>query len=94
MLCIRNVLEEFSQSVTLELVTDSAAAFGASLRHGVGKMKHLQIKQLFVQEALERYTFSLKKIPRIGNVADVLTHHWGTKEMEKGMATCRMHWGP
>eukprot|EP00971_Amphidinium_carterae_P351537 6492157-Amphidinium_carterae.3 len=37
MLCIKHVLEEFSQAVTLDLVTDSSAAFGASLRHGVGR---------------------------------------------------------
>ncbi len=36
--------------LTLELKTDASAARGVILRQGVGEVRHLQIKQLWLQE--------------------------------------------
>jgi hypothetical protein len=54
--------------------TDSSAARGTVLRTGVGKMKHLSTKQLWVQGAIKVYEIDVVKIPRGINSADLLTH--------------------
>jgi hypothetical protein len=54
--------------------TDSSAARGTVLRTGVGKMKHLSTKQLWVQGAIKIYEIDVVKIPRGINSADLLTH--------------------
>jgi hypothetical protein len=54
--------------------TDSSAARGTVLRTGVGKMKHLSTKQLWVQGAIRIYGIDFVKIPRGINSADFLTH--------------------
>ncbi len=36
--------------LTLELRTDASAARGVIMRQGVGKVRHLQVKQLWLQE--------------------------------------------
>jgi hypothetical protein len=54
--------------------TDSSAARGTVMRTGVGKMKHLSTKQLWVQGAIKIYEIDVVKIPRGINSADLLTH--------------------
>ena len=44
------------------LQTDSSAARGTVMRHGVGRMKHLTTKQLWVQGALKAYDIEVVKI--------------------------------
>lgn len=58
------------------LRTDSSAARGTSLRQGTGKIKHLGVKQLWIQELTARDAISIKGVPREYNPSDVLTHHW------------------
>eukprot|EP00971_Amphidinium_carterae_P283385 5625998-Amphidinium_carterae.1 len=91
-ICLRNLMHEYSLELSIEILTDSAAAHGASMRHGVGRMKHLHLKQLFVQEALEKYGIKVKRIPRKENVADVLTHHWTRKEVQTVLRQCSLSW--
>jgi hypothetical protein len=62
--------------------TDSSAARGTVLRHGVGKMKHLSTKQLWVQGAIKSYGIEVVKIPRSINSADLLTHGCTTADFD------------
>ena len=63
-----------SVSLNLELLTDSSAAKGTITRHGSGRIKHLTIKQLWIQEALKDYEVAVTKIPRRITSADLLAH--------------------
>ena len=64
-----------SISMELNLSTDSSAARGIVQRQGVGRVKHLDIKTLWLQEREDVGGFAIIKIPRIGNWSDLLTHH-------------------
>ncbi len=44
------------------------------LRRGVGRVKHLSTKQLWVQGAIESYEIKIKQLPRALNNADLFTH--------------------
>ena len=59
-------------SVQLEHLGDAAAALGILKRHGAGGLKHLSVKQLWVQDILRRPHVSTIKIPRTVNMADAL----------------------
>ena len=52
--------------------TDASACRGILLRHGAGTLKHLSVRQLWVQEALEDYEIVTRKIRRAHNLADFL----------------------
>ena len=65
----------------LELRTDASAARGVILRQGVGKVRHLQVKQLWLQENVAAGELTIVKIPRAENYADALTHPWGTNDL-------------
>ena len=62
--------------------TDSSAAKGTVMRHGVGKMKHLSTKQLWIQGAIKSYGIVAVKICRSTNSADLLTHSCTTRDFD------------
>ena len=60
----------------IEVLTDSSAAKGILQRRGSGKVKHLEAKQLWVQELVAKNKMVCRKIPRNENPSDAMTHHW------------------
>ena len=58
--------------VPLEHFGDATAAFGILKREGSGALKHLDVRQLWVQEVVRRPGVSTVKIPRAVNLADAL----------------------
>ena len=72
---VRNMTAEFLTPIALELHTDASAAKGVVARQGAGRIKHLEVRQLWVQEKERSGDLSVKKIPRKENSADLFTHH-------------------
>ena len=60
-------------TVRLRIHSDSSAAIGISRRRGLGKIRHLSVGDLWVQERLRNGDFELVKILGTQNPADVLT---------------------
>ena len=58
-----------------EILADSAAALGISNRSGIGKVRHLRIQALWVQEVRSTGRLSYKKVLGTMNPSDVLTKH-------------------
>ena len=81
-LAARNMSREFDHILPLCLYTDSSAARGIVQRQGAGKVKHLDVKTLWIQERESEGDLSCNKIPRLQNVSDLLTHHWSEAEGE------------
>ena len=69
------------EQLTLELKTDASAARGVILRQGVGKARHIQVKQLWLQGNVAAGELTIVKIPRVENCADALTHPWGASDL-------------
>ena len=76
MLGIRELLKEMGVAKKIVISCDSSAAKGILSRRGSGKVKHLEGRQLWLQERIGRKETTLEKIPRTQNVGDALTHHW------------------
>ena len=76
---------EMLMTLPLKLLTDSSAARGIVQRQGTGKVKHLDIKTLWVQERETNNDFSIVKVPRLENRSDLFTHHWSEVEGENHM---------
>ena len=61
--------------LTTHIRTDATAAIGTCRRRGLGKIRHLDVSDLWIQDKLRRGAFKLSKIPGQQNAADVLTKH-------------------
>ena len=68
-----SLLADIGLEVTVEVITDSSAAKGTASRIGIGKIKHLDVGCLLIQEIAKRGKIILKKINGKVNPADLLT---------------------
>ena len=73
-LFIKEIFHFFGIPLAMEVHLDSSAARGVFQRQGVGRIRHLEVKSLWVQEALARKLFSLHAVSTHDNTAD-----FGTK---------------
>ena len=55
--------------------SDASAARGMAARHGLGKVKHLELKHLWVQEAVRAKRIVVVKEHTTTNLADLMTKH-------------------
>ena len=60
----------------VQLYGDNSANHGMIQRQGAGKVKHLTVRQLWLQQQSELGLCLHAKIPRAINTADMLTHYW------------------
>ena len=67
----------------ITLLTDSSAAKSFASQRGLGRMRHLAAKGLWIQEEICRSRLKLEKIAGTENPADVLTKFLGRKEVSE-----------
>ena len=72
--------------MNLEILTDATAAIGICRRRGLGRIRHLHVSDLWVQDRLRKGDFKLTKIPGAENPAGLLTKHVPKDVMLKHMA--------
>ena len=69
--------EMLNIDLKLALHSDSAATISQHSKFGLGRMKHVELRFLFVKDLLKRGTLSLCKVPGTENPADI-----GTKVLD------------
>ena len=57
----------------IKLKTDASAAKGIASRRGLGKVRHIEVSQLWLQEKVQRGDIEVVKIPGKINKSDALT---------------------
>ncbi len=61
--------------------TDASAALGIVSRQGLGKVRHLRVQYLWIQERVRKGDLAMKKVPGAENPADLLTKHLAAADM-------------
>jgi hypothetical protein len=76
---IRSMLQDFqikeASTRYIEVKEDSSAAKGIASRRGLGKLKHVDIKELWIQEKVGNGDLKITKVPGTINLADALTKY-------------------
>ena len=75
------------KSCKVHLCMDSSAARGIITKQGVGRVKHLQIKTLFLQDLHKQGTISVHSVGTKENAADTGTKPFSAKRIE-----LLLHW--
>ena len=78
------------EAVPLEVCSDSSAAIGIASRSGLGKLRHLEVHLLWVQDHVRRKSLVVCKIPGKANPADALTKHLSSDDLWKCMTLLDM----
>ena len=90
-LSLRNLAHELGDQIWLRLRGDSSANDGILKRSGAGKVKHLSVRQLWLQEKVGEGDLWHEKIPRLQNCSDAMTHYFSRAEADVHFAAMGCH---
>ena len=89
-MALRSLGWDMGMSVTLTLHTDSSAAKGIAEREGIGRVRHLEVGVLWIQERIKAADFKLRKVLGTENPGDLLTKHLAGPDIEKHLRTANL----
>ena len=72
-LAVQALAEEMGWKMSMIVHTDSSAAKAVASPRGLGKLRHIELKYLWVQELVQDQRIVIKKINGLENPADCLT---------------------
>ena len=72
--------QDLGVDVPVRLWTDSSAAVGITSRQGLGKLRHVDTKTLWLQQAARTGRVEVRKVAGLVNPADLFTKHSLSKE--------------
>ena len=72
---ISAMLKDASLDFGIELETEASAAKGIASRRGLGKVRHIELAYLWLQDQVARNKRSIRKIRGGDNFSDSLTKH-------------------
>ena len=77
------LLSDFGLTVSVTVHTDASAAIGIVRRAGIGKLRHLNVRYLWVQDQVKSERLWLEKVAGADNPADIATKHLSADIMRK-----------
>ena len=72
---IQAIAKDMGIDMGITVYTDSSAAKGIASRRGLGKTRHIEVNQLWLQDKVADGIIKDIKIPGTGTQADILTKH-------------------
>ena len=85
---MRGLMEDLGMTVEVQVNTDSSAATSITSRKGAGRVRHIEVRELWVQERVARGELKIVKVKGEDNVADGLTKHVDKQKMEQYLKAC------
>ena len=86
-LSLRSLMQDWGQHYDLEIYSDSSAARGTSARRGLGKLRHVQTRYLWIQERVANHDLAVKCVSTKTNTADLCTKPVNKETSERHMKT-------
>ena len=74
---------DWEMPMTAKIFVDSSAAIGVASRKGSGKLRHVRVGDLWIQELVEEEEVMLRKIQGSQNIADAFTKDLSQKTMNE-----------
>ena len=80
---LRNLISELGRRCKVRLSTDSSAAKSFVARRGLGRMRHIEVRDLWLQQEVAKGLVEVRKIPGETNPADLMTKHLLREALDK-----------
>ena len=78
----QSLCRDLGRDVKIKLFTDSSAAKGIAHRNGIGKMRHLETKYLWIQDVIKNRELEVCKVLGTENPGDIGTKHLSVVQMK------------
>jgi hypothetical protein len=91
---LRSMLEEVGIGLSggIELYSDSSAARCFAARKGVGKMRHLEVRHLWLQSEVGGQRVLLRRVAGEANPADLMTKYLSHRDVVKHLTCLNLQW--
>jgi hypothetical protein len=88
---MKHMLHDLGIDVSIVCKTDSSAAKSIASRRGCGRVRHIEVSTLWVQEKVAQGIVDMVKIPGSENLADILTKHVDRNTLDKHLLKMNIH---
>ena len=78
---LQTIMKELGWNYEVKIQVDVNATIGTLHRRGLGKLRHVEVEELWLQQEISRKKVSVSKIKGAENTADI-----GTKRIKKDAA--------
>jgi hypothetical protein len=78
---LKSMLGDFGIGATIRVNTDASAAKGMANRKGLGKVRHIEVNQLWIQDRAAKGDLTISKVNGKENLADILTKHVNSEDI-------------
>jgi hypothetical protein len=85
---MQSLFRDLGVDVEVQINTDSSTGKSVASRRGAGKIRHLDTRELWIQERVAKGDIVIEKVRGEDNVADGLTKHVDKAKMEQFMKEC------
>ena len=75
------MLEDLGIVVTIKVNTYASAAKGIANRTGLGKVRHIAVNQLWIQDSVAKGDLTIIKVSGKEHLADALTKHFNSEDI-------------
>ena len=87
---LQSLLRDMGWDLPIEIFSDATAAIGIARRKGLGKIRHLDVADLWIQDKIRTKALGLSKVLGTENMADVLTKYVNRKSMDAALKRMNM----
>ena len=81
----RSLCKDLDMHMRIRLHSDATAAIGIARRRGLGKLRHLDVEDLWCQEKVRDKTIEISKVLGTDNPADVFTKYVDSATLQKAL---------
>ena len=85
---MKGLMEDLGVEVEVQVNTDSSAAKSITARNGAGRVRHIEVRELWVQDRVAKGELKIVKVKGEDNLVDGLTKHVDKQKMEQYMKAC------
>ena len=72
---IQSLAKDMGVAIGCKLLLDAKATIGMVSRRGAGRLRHIEVQELWLQTAIAEKRVQVEKVPSWKNVADMMTKH-------------------
>ena len=80
---LQSILEDMGIKLSVRLHTDATTGRAIATRKGLGKVRHIAVNELWLQEKVQQEAVSILKIKNKFNLADLLTKYLSKNGIEQ-----------
>ncbi len=82
---IRAMANDLGMSIGVNVKTDASAAKGIASRKGFGKVRHIDVIQLWLQDKVSKAEIVIEQLSTHNNISDALTKHVDSNKLNSHM---------